>query len=143
MEQYRGRSPPLKPRSVPQLTLGEQFESFVYRFADMAQIRIVESFDTSFTLKPEAKADLFTLLRSEGFLAQLAEQLQCGSLEFTELLFQPVPYSANTPKGMPSEFEPYFESADHAIVNVPPNFMFKAKVFSPSRLCAVYRLVKV
>jgi hypothetical protein len=111
----------------------------------MTQIRIVENFDTRFTLNPEAKAALFELLRSEGFLAQLAmqlvTQLQGKHAEFTELLFQPVPYSATTPKGMPSEFEPYFESADHAIVNVPPNFMFKAKIFSPSRLCAVYRLI--
>lgn len=108
----------------------------------MAHIRIVETFDTSFTLNPDAKAALFALLRSESFLAQLTEQLQCGRVEFTELLFQPVPYSASTPKGMPAEFEPYFESVAHTIVNVPPNFMFKAKIFSPSRLCAVYRLVK-
>ncbi|WP_404789948.1 hypothetical protein [Altericista sp. CCNU0014] len=108
----------------------------------MAQIRIVESFDTSFTLSPDAKEALFALLRGETFAAQLVEQLQCGAVEFTDLLFQPVPYSAGTPKGMPPEFEPYFESSEHAIVNVPPNFMFKAKIFSPSRLCAVYRLVK-
>jgi hypothetical protein len=108
----------------------------------MAQIRIVESFDTSFTLSPDRKEALFELLSSEPFLAQLTEQLQCETVEFTELLFQPVPYSARTPKGMPSEFEPYFESSEHAIVNVPPNFMFKAKIFSPSRLCAVYRLAK-
>jgi hypothetical protein len=107
----------------------------------MTQIRIVEDFDTSFTLNPEAKAALFELLRSEVFLTQLAIQLEGKTAEFTELLFQPVPYSATTPKGMPPEFEPYFESADHAIVNVPPNFMFKAKIFSPSRLCAIYRLI--
>jgi hypothetical protein len=106
----------------------------------MTQIRIVENFDTSFILHPEAKAALFELLRSEGFLAQLSAQLSRKRAEFTELLFQPVPYSTATPKGMPPEFEPYFESTDHAIVNVPPNFMFKAKIFSPSRLCAVYRL---
>jgi hypothetical protein len=109
----------------------------------MTQIRIVENFDTSFTLNPEAKAALFELLRGEVFLTQLATQLEGKTAEFTELLFQPVPYSATTPKGMPPEFEPYFESADHAIVNVPPNFMFKAKIFSPSRLCAIYRLIPV
>jgi hypothetical protein len=107
----------------------------------MTQIRIVENFDTSFTLNAEAKDTLFELLRSEVFLTQLATQLQGKHVEFTELLFQPVPYSATTPKGMPPEFEPYFESANHAIVNVPPNFMFKAKIFSPSRLCAIYRLI--
>jgi hypothetical protein len=107
----------------------------------MTQIRIVDTYDTSFTLNPEAKAALFELLGGEGFLAQLSTQLDGKRAEFTALLFQPVPYSTATPKGMPSEFEPYFESADHTIVNVPPNFMFKAKIFSPSRLCAVYRLI--
>jgi hypothetical protein len=107
----------------------------------MPKIRIVETFDTSFTLNPEAKAALFELLRGEAFLAQVSTQIQGNRAEFTELLFQPVPYSATTPKGMPPEFEAYFNSADHAIINVPPNFMFKAKIFSPSRLCAVYRLL--
>jgi hypothetical protein len=107
----------------------------------MAQIRILENFDGSFTLNPEAKEALFALLSNESFLAQVAAQLQCKAVEFTELLFQPVPYSASTPKGMPAEFEPYHQSSSHAIVNVPPNFMFNAKVFQPSRLCAVYRLV--
>jgi hypothetical protein len=107
----------------------------------MAKIRVVESFDASFTLSPETKEALFALLSSESFQLQIAETLNVEALEFTELLFQPVPYSAQTPKGMPSEFEPYHESNDHAIVNVPPNFMFKAKVFNPSRLCAVYRLL--
>ncbi len=109
----------------------------------MAKIRVVESFDASFTLKPEMKEALFTLLSSKSFLLQIAEILNVEALEFTELLFQPVPYSAYTPKGMPAEFEPYYESKDHAIVNVPPNFMFKAKVFTPSRLCAIYRFVEL
>jgi hypothetical protein len=107
----------------------------------MAKIRVVESYDASFTLKPEIKETLFALLSSESFLLQISEMLNVKALEFTELLFQPVPYSAQTPKGMPAEFEPYYESKEHAIVNVPPNFMFKAKVFSPSRLCAVYRFL--
>jgi hypothetical protein len=108
----------------------------------MVKIRVVESFDTSFTLRPETKEALFALLRSESFQLQIASTFNVEALEFTELLFQPVPYSAQTPKGMPAEFESYYESKDHAIVNVPPNFMFKAKVFSPSRLCAVYRLLR-
>lgn len=107
----------------------------------MAKIRVVESFDASFTLNPEMKETLCALLSSERFLLQIAEMLNVEALEFTELLFQPVPYSAQTPKGMPTEFEPYYESKDHSIVNVPPNFMFKAKIFSPSRLCAVYRIL--
>jgi hypothetical protein len=108
----------------------------------MAKIRVIENFDASFTLSPETKEALFALLNNESFLLQIAETLNVEALEFTELLFQPIPYSAQTPKGMPLEFESYYESKDHAIVNVPPNFMFKAKVFNPSRLCAVYRLLE-
>jgi hypothetical protein len=104
-------------------------------------LKIVEHFDSSFTLDPEAKEALFSLLKGETFLKQIIEQMQCAKVEFTELLFQPVPYSTTTPKGMPAEFEKYHESNDHAIINVPPNFMFKAKIFKPSRLCAIYRKV--
>lgn len=103
-------------------------------------LRIIENFDGSFTLAPEAKAALFNLLKGEAFLQQICQQLKCKSVEFTQLLFQPVPYSTATPKGMPVEFEKYQKSHDYAIVNVPPNFMFKAKIFQPSRLCAVYRI---
>lgn len=102
-------------------------------------LKILENFDSSFTLDPEAKATLFNLLTGEAFLQQITEQMQCARVEFTELLFQPVPYSTATPKGMPSEFEKFHASDDYAIINVPPNFMFKAKIFKPSRLCAVYR----
>ncbi|MBD1814672.1 hypothetical protein NDA07_12795 [Microcoleus vaginatus DQ-U2] len=105
-------------------------------------LKIIESYDSSFVLEPDAKTALFGLLTNESFLQQVALQLQCSRLEFTELLFQPVPYSSETPKGMPAEFEKYHQSSDFAIVNVPPNFMFQAKIFKPSRLCAVYRVFK-
>ncbi|MEP0753180.1 hypothetical protein NDA03_13265 [Trichocoleus sp. Lan] len=102
-------------------------------------LKIVENFDSSFALLPEAKEALFSLLTGEAFLTQITEQTNWEGVEFTELLFQPVPYSTATPKGMPAEFETYKESAEHIIINVPPNFMFKAKIFKPSRLCAIYR----
>lgn len=105
-------------------------------------LKIVENFDGSFELDPDAKTQLFSLLRGEAFLKQISQQFQGQRIEFTELLFQPVPYSTHTPKGMPPEFEQYHESSDYIIINVPPNFMFQAKIFKPSRLCAVYRQVK-
>jgi hypothetical protein len=104
-------------------------------------LKIIETYDGQFSLNPDAKTALFALLKQPEFLAQVAANSQLGAIEFTELLFQPVPYSTETPKGMPAEFEKFHESADHAIVNVPPNFMFQAKIFKPSRLCAVYRKV--
>jgi hypothetical protein len=102
-------------------------------------LKIIEAYDGAFSLNPEAKTALFSLLTSASFLKQVSEQMGGVPVEFTELLFQPVPYSTATPKGMPTAFEEYYESPDYGIVNVPPNFMFQSKVFSPSRLCAIYR----
>ncbi|MEL6461569.1 MAG: hypothetical protein AAFX46_01830 [Cyanobacteria bacterium J06636_27] len=102
-------------------------------------LKIIQNFDSSFILEPQAKITLFELLENEGFLKQVSQQSKCEQVEFTELLFQPVPYSKTTPKGMPEEFEKYHQSEEYTIVNVPPNFMFKAKIFKPSRLCAIYK----
>ncbi|WGV27920.1 hypothetical protein [Halotia branconii] len=104
-------------------------------------LKIVQNFDSSFTLEPQAQTILFQLLTGESFLQQICQQLQCEKVEFTELLFQPVPYSLTTPKGMPAEFEKYHKSDQYAIINVPPNFMFSAKIFRPSRLCTIFRKV--
>lgn len=102
-------------------------------------LKIIQNFDSSFTLEAQASSALFELLKNESFLKQVCQQSKCEQVEFTELLFQPVPYSSATPKGMPAEFEKYHESEEYVILNVPPNFMFKAKIFKPSRLCAIYR----
>jgi cellulose biosynthesis protein BcsQ len=108
------------------------------RVTQMA-LKIINNFDGNFTLDTQAKEDLFQLLKNKAFLSHICQQINCERVEFTELLFQPVPYSLNTPKGMPKEFEQYHESEEFAIINIPPNFMFKAKVFNPSRLCAIYK----
>ena len=103
------------------------------------KIKVIENFDGSFTIEPDVKQILFNLLVGDKFLEQVASQAKCTTVEFTELIFQPVPYSPGTPKGMPAEFEHYHQSPAHLIINVPPNFMFAAKIFQPSRLCAIYR----
>ncbi len=103
------------------------------------KIKVVENFDGSFNVDLEAKETLFGLLTGEKFIGQVVEQAGCRSVTFTELLFQPVPYSPGTPKGMPAELERYYQSPDYLIINVPPNFMFAAKIFQPSRLCAIYQ----
>lgn len=105
-------------------------------------LKIVESFDSSFTLNYEQKLALFDLLNQESFLKQISQQTQGSKVKFTELLFQPVPYSINTPKGMPKEFESYYDCDDYTVINIPPNFMFQAKIFKPSRLCAIYQKIK-
>lgn len=104
-------------------------------------LKILENFDTKVDLNRESQTLLFSLLSSELFRQKISEQLAIKAVEFTGLVFQPVPYSQNTPKGMPSEFEAYHNSPDYAIINIPPNFMFKAKIRKPSRLCAIYRKI--
>ncbi|MBE9198038.1 MULTISPECIES: hypothetical protein [unclassified Nodularia (in: cyanobacteria)] len=103
--------------------------------------KIIQNFDSSFTLEPQAEESLFNLLQTESFIQQICQQSKCVKVEFTKLLFQPVPYSLSTPKGMPAELEKYHESDEYVIINVPPNFMFTAKIFQPSRLCAIYQKI--
>ena len=103
----------------------------------MTSIRPV-SFDGSFELEAAERETLFSLLKSEVFYNQVSEQVH-APVTFTELLFQPVPYSAETPHGMAREFEAYYKSEDHVVINVPANFLFKAKIARPNRLCAIYR----
>ncbi len=102
-------------------------------------LKIIDHYDGSFTLDPQVKATLFSYLTTPTFLSQIAQAKGWHQAEFTELLFQPVPYSSSTPKGMPAEFEKFHGSPEHIIINIPPHIMFQAKVFKPSRLCAIYR----
>lgn len=104
-------------------------------------LKILENFETKVVLNSESQALLFSLLSSELFREKISEQLSVAAVEFTGLVFQPVPYSQNTPKGMPSELEAYHNNPEYAIINVPPNFIFKAKILKPSRLCAIYRKI--
>ncbi|MGL5832128.1 MAG: hypothetical protein ACRC1Z_02720 [Waterburya sp.] len=106
-------------------------------------LRIVKNFDATFTLEPQARKILFSLLNNQTFTEQISQKLQAADIRFTELLFQPVPYSQQTPKGMPREFEQYHNNSEYIIINIPPNFMFQAKIFKPSRLCAIYRKVNL
>ncbi len=93
-------------------------------------------------LDPEAQELLFNLLRSQGFIGKISHQLDIKTIEFTGLLFEPVPFSQIYPKGMPVELELYYHSEDYIIINVPPNFMFKANISQPSSLCAIYRKIQ-
>lgn len=73
---------------------------------------------------------------------QVAAQIRSSTaveVEFTGQVFQPVPYSPNTKRGVPAEFEQYLDDPHHVIINIPPNFMFQAKISNPSRLGAVYK----
>ena len=49
-------------------------------------------------------------------------------MTFTGMLFQPVPWSMQTKKGMPADFEKYAADAEYVIINTPPNFMFQVRI---------------
>jgi hypothetical protein len=104
----------------------------------MVSLRPV-NFDGSFEMEESKREHLFKLLASHVFQQQICQAAKCEKVTFLALIFQPVPYSESTPHGMNREFEPYFKSKEHIIVNVPANFMFQAKMTQPSRLCAIYR----
>ena len=104
-------------------------------------LKVVKDFDTKFSLDTRSREILFRLLTNKTFTDRITKSLNETEIVFTDLLFKPVPYSQHTPKGMPREFEQFHNSEDYIIINVPPNFMFQAKIFQPNRLCAIYRKV--
>ncbi|KAH7437947.1 hypothetical protein KP509_05G097000 [Ceratopteris richardii] len=136
---YRVRFPSVHPSA---LLVPSQRAASVTRMG----LKVVHTYDSSFELMPECEASLQRLLSSDAFRRQVAEQVSEESNEksgiefqFTGKLFQPVPWSVTTRHGMPQEFEVYLNNPEYAIINVPPNFMFQAKVFKPSRLCAIFK----
>ena len=104
-------------------------------------LKAVETFNASFELQPEAKSALHQLLSTQAFCKQVVKECRLeedSEVKFSGQLFQPVPWSITSKKGMPPEFEQYSDNPKFTIINIPPNFMFQAKVFKPSRLCAIY-----
>jgi hypothetical protein len=98
-----------------------------------------------FELAAEAKEILEAYLGHPAFCQNVRDNLgwpEGVQARYAGQLFQPVPWSATTRRGMPPEMEQFADSPDHAIINIPPPFMFKAKIFNPSRLCAVYERVE-
>jgi hypothetical protein len=86
---------------------------------------------------------LYLINAAETFVPTVAKQGNCESAEFIGVMFQPVPYSQGTPRGMPREHERFVEDPNYVIINVPPHFMFKARCFKPSRLCAIFKRIGV
>ena len=103
-------------------------------------IRAVSSYDASFSLDQDTQRTLEAYLQHPAMIAEVCKNSKCENAEFIGEIFQPVPYSRDTPRGMPAKYEQYHLKEDYAIVHVPPQVMFKAKVFKPSRLCAVYSI---
>lgn len=116
-------------------------DAFVVRMG----IRAVESFDATFQLTAESDQLLRSMLMSESFLKQVGRDcslVEDVKPEFTGEIFQPVPWSQTTKHGMLPEYEKYYhDKENYVIVNVPPQIMFKAKIFKPSRLCAIFKKV--
>lgn len=104
-------------------------------------IRGVDTYDSSFSLSEEMEETLVDLLTHEDMMNEVKKNAKARSASFTGRMFQPVPYSEETPYGMPNEMERYYHDKENYVVcNIPPFFMFKAKIFKPSRLCAIYQV---
>jgi len=105
-------------------------------------IKWIENFETQLDIPEDRRKALEEFLQNETFCSQVAKETKNEGpegLEFSGILFQPVPWSPATTKGMPAEYEKYHADPDYSTINVPPNFLFKAQIFKPSRLCAIYR----
>jgi hypothetical protein len=102
-------------------------------------LRAVEGYNGAFGLDKEVREALVRLLTDAEFSARVAVEGKCESVFFTGDLFQPVPYSAGTPLGMPREMEAFARDVGFMVVNIPPTVMFEARCFKPSRLCAVFK----
>lgn len=101
-----------------------------------------QEFDASFELGDDVRGALEGMLVSDstcGVVAQEAQLPEGVAVEFTGMVFQPVPWSPTTRHGMPAQYEQYHADKDYVFINVPPQIMFKAKCFKPSRLCAIYK----
>ena len=108
----------------------------------MVELRIINNLDTSFTLESESQEILFGLLEEDSFLGQVAGQIEAQKVKFTGILFQPIPQVSGSPRNLSPDVEPYFTSPDYAIVNIPPSFLFKSRISSPSKLCAIFQRIK-
>eukprot|EP00240_Pyramimonas_obovata_P011591 CAMPEP_0118929562 /NCGR_PEP_ID=MMETSP1169-20130426/6523_1 /TAXON_ID=36882 /ORGANISM="Pyramimonas obovata, Strain CCMP722" /LENGTH=133 /DNA_ID=CAMNT_0006871777 /DNA_START=264 /DNA_END=666 /DNA_ORIENTATION=+ len=99
-------------------------------------IKFVDKMDSSFELNPECEDALKQLMRQDNFLVEVAAQKGWKEeVEYTGVLFQPIPWTRTERHGMPKACEKYLnDSENHVIVNVPPTFMFKAKIFNPHDL---------
>ena len=60
-------------------------------------------------------------------VVQETGQPEGTEIAFTGILFQPVPWSMQTKKGMPAEYETFAADPDYIIINIPPNFMFQVR----------------
>lgn len=106
-------------------------------------LRAVEAYDGAFGLDSDVRDALVRRLTDAEFAVSVAKQAQCERSHFTGDLFQPIPYSVATPRGMPADIEAYSRDPNFTIINIPPTVMFEARCFKPSRLCAVFRLYGV
>lgn len=105
-----------------------------------ASVRLEAPVEQWVLLEDEVREKLTQLLSEEQFVEEVRRNVDCDEAAFDGTLFMPMPYTEETPRGVPSKLEAVLDSPAFAVVNVPPLFMFKSKATSPSRLCAVYKV---
>jgi hypothetical protein len=79
----------------------------------MMAIRAVQDYDASFKLSEECSQTLTAYMRHPDMEQEVCKQYGVQKAEFEEgRLFQPVPYSSNTPHGMPLDYEQFHLNDD-------------------------------
>jgi hypothetical protein len=83
------------------------------RAAPVMAIRAVQDYDASFKLSEECSQTLTAYMKHPDMIKEVCKQYGVLDAEFEDgRLFQPVPYSSNTPHGMPLDYEQFHLNDD-------------------------------
>jgi hypothetical protein len=83
------------------------------RAAPVMAIRAVQDYDASFKLSEECSQTLTAYMKHPDMVKEVCKQYGVLDAEFEDgRLFQPVPYSSNTPHGMPLDYEQFHLNDD-------------------------------
>lgn len=107
------------------------------------RVKLTESFDAHLHLDDQQRDALFAALSDPSFCARVSLEATGArkAVAFDDKIFEPVPWSPATKKGMPPEYEAFAEDKENYIViNVPAPVTFKANVLG-KRCCAIYRII--
>mmetsp|Transcript_32464 Transcript_32464/g.103512 ORF Transcript_32464/g.103512 Transcript_32464/m.103512 type:complete len:130 (+) Transcript_32464:183-572(+) len=88
----------------------------------------------------EVETTLRKYLECSQMRKKVASEAKVGGATYAGITFEPRPYSEAELRGVPRNLERYLDDRKFIVVHVPPTVMFKAKCFSPSKLCAIYEL---
>lgn len=97
--------------------------------------------DGEVELSPSTEHNLLHLLRHADMESEVARGVLASKARYAGIIFAPVPYSDETKYGMPRDIQKkYWLKEEYTVINIPSVTLFKAKIFDPPHLCAVYAI---